>query len=193
MTRPDVLIGLCGRAGSGKTTAADYLRAAHEFEPVAFADAIKDMLDQHLTARNIDYAHLYEPKLKEQPLPRIGLSARELMQRLGDAFRGADPDYWIKALADTAGLLGLPAHRQPVHDRIVVLDVRYPNEAAWLIEQGGVLIRLHREQATPVRAHSSEQYIDDLPASVDLVNDGPTLAGLHALIDGALESLGVVA
>ena len=47
------------------------------------------------------------------------------------------------------------------------------------------------EQAQAVRAHSSEQHIDELPAHIDLVNEGPTLAGFHALLDGALASVGV--
>jgi len=187
MSRRDVvLIGLVGRAGSGKDTAAAHLCAEYGFVRAAFADSLKDMLAAHLEQRTIDYAHLFEPGLKEQPLPGVGVSARELMHRLGDAFRAADPDYWVKALADTIGMRGDSTAQYPVHDRIVITDVRYPNEADWVLRNGGTLVRLVREQAAPVRAHSSEEHADTLPAHHTLVNNGPTLVGLHSLLDGMM-------
>ncbi len=89
------------------------------------------------------------------------------------------------------GLDFTPTFDAPVHDRIVVSDVRFLNEATWLCSMGGHLVRLHRDSAPPVRAHSSEQSVLLLPADVDLRNDGPTFAGLHGLMDGVMADLGV--
>jgi len=187
-----VLIGLIGRAGSGKTAAADHLEARHRFVAVAFAQALKvDVLEPMLHTLGIDYAHLYEQHLKNTPLPgyeREQLTARKLMQLFGDAGRACAPDWWVDQLAASVGLCADHAHT-PIHDRIVVSDVRFPNEAAWIVRHGGVLVRLHREQAEPVRWHVSEQHIDTLTADVDLVNNGPTLHGLHTLVDGVLADL----
>lgn len=201
--RDPMLIGLCGRAGTGKTEAAEYLVASHRFEQAAFADALKDLLALHFEALGIDYAHLHEQRLKNVPLPGLdfepgveGVTARYLMQTLGDWGRAIDPDWWVHALAHRVGLqmeMGPARQPAPVHDRIVISDVRYPNEADWLISRGGVLIRLHRDQAEPVREHSSESHIDALPAHIDLINAGPTLVGFHALLDGALASVGIEA
>lgn len=188
-TADPVLIGLIGRAGSGKTAAAYHLMMAHDFVAVAFADAIKDgVLEPMLVNLGIDYAHLHEPMLKAQRLPGYAhdsapVTARQLMQEFGDAGRRCHPDWWVDQLAASVGLMH---GRTPIHDRIVVSDVRYPNEAAWIVRHGGVLVRLHREQAEPVREHSSEQHVDTLTAHVDLVNNGPTLVGLHTLLDGVL-------
>lgn len=187
-----VLIGLIGRAGSGKSEAAFYLERRHDFVGVAFAQQLKEsVLEPMLHTLGIDYAHLYEPELKAVKLPgyeREELTARKLMQVFGDAGRACAPDWWVDQLAACVGLDA--AHNfTPIHDRIVVSDVRFPNEAAWIERHGGVLVRLHREQAEPVRAHISEQHVDTLTAHVDLVNNGPTLAGLHGLLDGVLADL----
>lgn len=188
--RDPIVIGLCGASGSGKSRAAQWLVMRHRFVTAGFADTLKDMLEAHLTARCIDYVWLYEPGLKEQPIPGLGVSARELMQRVGDALRAVDAQWWVHALADVTGLRDAPAQRQPVHDRICITDVRYPNEAAWLAAQGGALLRITRPGAAPVRAHSSEQHVQLLPAHIDLANDAG-IDDLHARLDAALRMLGV--
>jgi hypothetical protein len=190
--RDPIVIGLCGLARSGKSTAAEYLQDAYGFEPAAFADSLKSMLEEHLLNRGIDYAWLYEPQLKEQPIPGLGLSARRLMQAFGDAGRGLAADFWVDALAHAIGLRSMPDQAAtPIHDRICLSDVRYPNEAALVRQHGGVLIHLVREQATPAHPHSSEQHAASLGATLTLVNNGPTTAGLHQLLDGAMASLGI--
>ena len=185
-----VLIGIVGRAGSGKDTAATHLCRHYGFMRASFAGALKSMLEVHLEERGIDHAYLHEPGLKEQTIPQLGLSARELMQRQGDAFRTADPDFWVKALADALGMAGPRAQQYPVHDRIVITDVRYPNECDWVHANGGTVVRLVREQAAPVRAHSSEQFSDVMAAHHTLVNNGP-LYGLHTLLDGMMNHCGI--
>lgn len=186
--RDPALVGLCGAAGSGKSEAAWYLTSRFGFEHLAFADALRDMLCSHLTELGIDHAYITEPGMKALPIPGLpgGASGRQLMQTLGDWGRGIDPDYWVRCLALASGV-----GRTPVHDRILVSDVRYPNEAAWLLQHGGVLIRLVREGAEPVRSHSSEQHWAELPAHITLVNNGPTLEGLHGLLRGAMADSGL--
>lgn len=190
--RDPAVIGLCGLAGSGKDTAAAYLVSVHRFEPLAFADPINDMLAVLLDGFGIDHAVLHERGLKEQPL--VGLpghpSPRELKQRLGDCLRAIHPDIFVHSLAHRAGVNDLP-RSSPVHDRLVVSDVRYPNEAAFVARLGGALIHLHRDSAAPVRSHSSEAHAATLAATVSLVNNGITPHGLYDLLDGTIDSLGL--
>lgn len=193
-TADPALVALCGRAGSGKSEAADYLAAEYGFEPVAFADALKDMLASHLTDLGLDYACLHEPGLKDKPiagwplLPRDGepVTPRRLMQTLGDWGRSIDADYWVACLARRSGLCW---GSSPVHDRILVTDVRYWNEAHWVSLHGGVLLRLERESATRVRLHSSEEEIHLLQADASIANHGPTLEGLRGALRAVMTDL----
>lgn len=184
-----VLIGLIGRAGTGKSEAAYHLMMRHGFVAAAFAAELKEScIEPMLATLGVDHAVLYEQRMKNASLPGYEraeqpVTPRQLMQEFGDAGRRCDPDWWLRLLA---ARLGLVPGSSPVHDRIVISDVRYPNEAAFIRSRGGVLVRLHRDQAAPVRAHSSESHIMTMTADIDLWNNGPTLHGLHTLLDGVL-------
>ena len=180
------IIGLTGRAGSGKDTAADYLCHNYAFVRASFAEPLKAMLEAMLEHASIDHIWLHEPAYKNRPIPGLTASGRQLMQTLGTEWGRTcvSPDLWVTLLDRH---LGISAER-PVHDRIVITDVRFGNEAAWIKAQGGQLLRIVREQAVPVRAHESEQHIDGLDADCAIHNSG-SLQGLYALLDGHMASL----
>lgn len=186
-----VIIGLTGRAGSGKDTAAAYLAARYGFHRAAFADALRETVAAFLRAGGItDMGWMHDPARKNTPIPGIGYSARHLMQTLGTewARNCLDPWTWVRILEQRLGMT-VDAER-PVAPRIVVTDVRFPNEARWLGLHCAPIIRLHRNSATGAQPHASEEHIDTLPAHVDLFNHGD-LAGLHTLLDGTMADMGI--
>lgn len=175
-----VLIGITGRAGAGKTTAAEYLRSRYDFECIAFADALKDCLALLLADRGIDHAVLHEPQFKSVPLDAMhDASARHLMQSLGDWGRQVAKGFWVHQLAHRAGLI---EGRSPVHDRVCITDVRYPNEEEWLHYKGGALLRITRQAAGRTDTHSSESWSDSLLAHASIPNEG-SIGGLHTQLD----------
>lgn len=192
MSEQITLIGLSGLAGTGKDEAARYLCREYGFVQASFADPIRSMALLLLEEAGIDHAWLTERHLKEQLIEALGVSGRALLQVLGtEVGRALSQDIWVRHLALRLGLAPDPCTATPIHDRIVVSDVRFANECAWLRGRGGRLVRLHRSAASPVRPHVSEQQVLDLPADVDLWNNGPTLVGLHGLLDGVMADFGI--
>lgn len=199
--RDPLLLGITGAAGSGKTTTGLHLQARYGFEPMAFADPIKDLLAQLLADRDEDHACLHEPGGREWPLKQFpGMTARTLLQAFGDAGRGLTPSFWVRQTAHRAGLHDMP-HSSPVHDRIVFTDVRYPEEAQWLRDMGGTLLRITRDDTSAAHAaavslgtatHSSERYWRRLPADIEIHNNGPTTEGLHIWVDAVMRQLGIL-
>ena len=192
-----IVIGIAGHAGAGKDTAALYLVEKYGFVQASFADPIRSMALLMLEEAGIDHRWLTERASKEARIPGLGISARALMQTLGtECGRSLHRNIWVRHMALRLGLpgpdlslRGTPAAQAtPVHDRIVISDTRFPNEADWIHLIGGKVIRLHRRQAGAVRPHVSEAQVMDLHADVDLHNHGEHFAGLHGLLDGAMAS-----
>lgn len=189
MSADIILIGLTGRAGSGKDTAANHLCNQYGFVRASFAEPLKAMLEAMLEHAGLDHIWLHEPAFKNHPISGLGVSGRQLMQTLGTEWgrEMVDTDLWVNLLDRHLGISAGHA----VHDRIVITDVRMPNEAAWVKAHGGQLLRLVRDHATPVRAHESESYADTLPADCAIYNSGSGFLGLHSMLDGHMASLGL--
>jgi hypothetical protein len=67
------------------------------------------------------------------------------------------------------------------YSKWLITDVRFPNEAAAIIEKGGLLVRLHRNSETG--DHPSETALDNYDFQIVIENTG----SLTDLIDKARE------
>lgn len=127
-TRPRI-VAFTGPAGSGKSTAADYL-VGKGYTRVKFAAPLKAMCHAiGLTVRHI------EGDLKQEPCDLLqGKTPRHAMQTLGTEW-GRDclgPNFWIDLWAAEACR----------HPRVVCDDCRFENEAASIRDLGGIVVRL---------------------------------------------------
>lgn len=129
------LIGLSGRARSGKTTLAIALSEKYGWQHLALATDLKNrckrdfnLLDEQVNGH-----------LKEIKDIRFGKSPRTIMIEYGKFFRSIDPEFWVKQLKQT--ILSIP---QAQTQNYVISDVRFKNEANWIKEHGGYIIRLER-------------------------------------------------
>lgn len=140
-----IIIGLSGKRGSGKTTGAMYLEENYGFKLVSFAKKLKE------------YAEIMHPGIskwhKEIPRKELGgETPRTYYISLGEHERYYDQDYWLKApkIEDQTG-------------NIVIDDVRFKNEADFIRKLGGKIIRLNRFERLNVYGKNL-----DVPSETDL-------------------------
>ena len=162
-----MIIGISGKAGSGKDTAAKMLEVLYanpdisyedfankryknfaDIQIVHFADSLKE------TAQVLFRIGEWETNTQEgkkTTINWIGKTVRELLQGIGQGLRDAiDPNLWVKILfANTEDW-----------SNYIIADVRYPNEVYAIKKRNGVLIRIDRKGAGAGN-HSSETALDD--------------------------------
>jgi hypothetical protein len=162
-----ILLGLTGKAGSGKDSVGLVLREEHEFSRLAFADPLKEVCAA-LFGISLDRFHI--PSLKEKRVPAWGLSPRQMLQVVGTDMvrRYLGNDFWIKRMRyDLEGWLG--------YDNIVITDVRFEDEAAFVRSLGGIVVHVKRPGAGldgEAGAHVSEAGVMFNAADLILSNDG---------------------
>lgn len=199
------LIGLTGAAGAGKDSAGAVLHRAG-WRGMAFADALRIEVAE---AWGVDIRTLTTRATKDRPLAALRAgwcmhkqflacqayqgvslieprSPRWAMQTWGSFRRHADPQYFVTQVEHWVRY-----QRSTGQPRLVITDVRLPNEAAMLQRLGGRLVRVHRPDLAPLEAstagHESEQH-STLTADADLHNDGD-LMHLAAEVDRVLLQL----
>lgn len=134
-------VAFMGKAGSGKTTAAEALVRVG-YERLSFAAPLKEiavMLWGEAAAKD-----------------------REKLQRLGQFVRELDPDTWVNLMGvqivNVQDLTGKP---------VVVDDLRFPNEHQMLKELGFTIIRieaprmLRRDRLRAIGKLQDESQLDD--------------------------------
>ena len=180
------IIGLMGAAGAGKDTTAEII-AASTPGVITFAFATR-LREEIAAAFGIDARVLTDRALKETPLEQLALRRctdpgfcsyawelstlnairpRTIMQRWGDWRRGQNPDYFLgpaEAARVRAVFSGL--------ELMVVTDVRYDNEAAWVARYSGRLWRVIRPGLPVTSSHSSEHSTSHIHAHAAISNDG---------------------
>lgn len=159
-----MIIGLSGYARSGKDTVAELLVLNYEFKRMAFADGIRDAL----TALN--------------PILHDGHRLNEIVQMYGwDIAKAKDE---VRRLLQ---VMGTEVGRKLIHEdvwvwrlfnqidtdeRIVIPDVRFPNEARMIKERGGEVWRINRHNHSAVNDHISERAMDNYMFDRVVYNDG---------------------
>jgi sulfite reductase beta subunit-like hemoprotein len=151
-----MIIGLVGKAQSGKDTVADYLVRTSLFEKAAFADDLKrlckDMFD-------LTDAQVNTQEGKAAVDVRYGITPREILQKVGtDWFRAVYPSIWVNRL--------ITKLQSRSADDFVITDIRFPNEVNAIKNIGGIivkLVRLNGGGAGAFSSHASETALDSLP------------------------------
>jgi len=154
-----ILISLHGPAGAGKDTAAEFLKT-WGFQAIALADPIRWGLCAMLGEFGVDEQLLADRASKEQSIPGLGKSPRQLMQTLGTEWgrQQVNGDLWM-AIAESRILAMEPAPNFRL--AIAVTDIRVQNEARWIRSLGGRVWNIDRPAAAGVNARVSELGLPD--------------------------------
>lgn len=169
------IIGLHGLARSGKDTLAAYLVEHHGFVRIGLADPLRKFVSD---ITGIPLEELMDGPAKETPIEWLNQkSPRVLMQTLGTEWGRdmVDPEMWLKVAHQA-----VRRARQDGAPGVVIPDIRFDNEAAFVKTFGGEVFKVVRESAAPVSAHVSEAGV--APWLIDGVvdNNGPLSALAHA-------------
>lgn len=161
------LLGIAGKARVGKDTFADVLVNRHGYRKISFADPIRAMVSE-LTG--IPIQELIDGPLKEQVIPWIGKSPRQLMQSLGTdwARNTIDPDIWLNHAKRRIAQMT----QDPSIKGIVFADIRFDNEAFLITDLGGHVLQIYRPGASAVNTHASEAGLQTFETPLYVVNDG---------------------
>ena len=186
----DRVIGISGKARSGKDTLADYLISQKEYSgytedtgvitkrlytKYSFADPLKEAVSLLF---NIPLNNLYEGD-REIVLPEWGLSIRQILQRFGtECMRNNyGQDFWIKKAQ-------LKIDTMVDNRKVIIPDIRFDNEADFCRENG-ILIHITRPSADGNVGdidHPSESGISFKEGDLHIINDG-SLENLYTLVD----------
>ncbi len=174
------IIGLTGYSGAGKSTVAGMLAAV--------------LLDRGFSVKLDGFGTPIKKRVaalkSEKGLPAVidKQADRVAMQNIGSAVRAADPDYYVRCFAArnnwggeaVQGAQGMSA------DFLIVPDVRFPAEAEFIRQLGGVLVHVCGCKV-PLRgeaaAHASESYFAELFSGADYaIPEQPSLERLTAAV-----------
>lgn len=110
-------IALVGNMRSGKNTFSDVLVKEYGYTEIAFAGELKRICKE-----------LFPEQF------RNGNKPREILQNVGQCMRSIDYDVWVKALDRKI--------KQYDGKNLVITDVRYPNEVAYLRNNGFIIVQI---------------------------------------------------
>ena len=159
------LIGIAGKARSGKDTTANYLlnKLGGRWSSSSFADPMKAML----SVIGVDTSD----EAKDLPRNEYGVSTRHMLQTLGTEWGrdGIGNDFWIDVF-----------ERYNAGQCVIVPDVRFENEAD-LVRKNGILIHVKGRGGIDGN-HVSEQAVSIKDGDVVISNDG-SLSELYEKLD----------
>jgi len=155
-----MIIGICGRQGSGKDTTAIMINkiANNRFEAKRFSAKLKECAGILL---GVPVELFEDRKFKESYIPQYDMTVREFLQRFGTEFirETVHPNLWIEA-----ALLGYKEQNW------IISDVRFINEADAIKSRGGIIVRVNRKTRTDI--HPSENEIDFIIPDYEIDNNG---------------------
>lgn len=156
------VIGLTGKAGSGKDTVASFLKQ-DGWVCIAFADALKHICIDYLGLTEND---VYTQQGKEQYNDFWKMTNREILQKFGtDALR----NHFSKEIWTKIAEIKIKSLLQQ-GKRVVITDVRFDNEAEFVRQFGGQVFEVRRTNSNSTLSQSEQQHESEQGVNANLVD-----------------------
>lgn len=203
-----MLIGITGKAGSGKDTTAEIMGCSLKLRKIAFAEPMKtfckqvyDWTEEHVNGSlkeiedkryprpqaslhwyELPFAWFYKKVKKKEYLPRGPhyLTPRFAMQQLGTEWgRNCFSNTWIDLAKRKWSKIREDGYS------VAVTDVRFLNEAEAISEDAGWLVKVVRNKEVTSNFHKSESELTNIEADFQIENNA-SLADLKCSISNFL-------
>lgn len=179
-----MIIGLVGKAGSGKDTVASYLISIYGFRKLSFASNLKDAVAVIFgwDRSKLEGISKEDREWRETPDPYwskvlgYDITPRYALRYIGtDMFRVFNPNIWLDSCFKDIDL----------EQNYVITDCRFPNEADRIKSMGGILIKIKRNNIISNSEHASEKYIDSIDVNY-AINNNYGLDDLYVMVDSIM-------
>ncbi len=181
-----IVIAIAGRKRAGKTTVADMLIRAAESNGYAVmlrgcSELVASEVAGHIAGKvGVTPAQAYRLLLG------AGKEAyRPLLQWWGGEYRRGTfgDDYWLTRMATQIDAFAAQQAERQRPALFIMAGIRYRNEADWVRDQGGYVLRVERPSLTSEPdMHSTERDLDDYAGyHKRIINDG-SLARLNDIV-----------
>jgi len=195
------LIGIHGRARSGKDTIGKYLHDTRDNTwKLSFADPLKRAAAMMF---GIPEDVFWDDELKETADDFWNVSPRQIAQffgtemvreNVGKLIPSVGQDFWVYRMAHCLNGLGEQVEYDS-DDVVVIPDVRFQNEYDWITAQGGIIIHLTRPGAdgmVGISGHASEAGLKfTAPDNTYLIVNNGTLEELYEEVDRVITKANV--
>jgi hypothetical protein len=167
------VVGLSGKAGSGKDFLAKEALVPEGFVPLALANQFK--VDA-VVKRGVNFGEVFGP-MRKSP------QTRDLLQKMGTEWgrEKHGKDVWCKACE-----LHMLFFLEHGIDKFCITDVRFQNEVEWIQDKlGGLVYRITGRggaESEETRQHISETELDGFN-NFDVVIDNSPERGAEAITD----------
>ena len=178
-----LIIAFGHKAENGKDTAVQAIieardknlgRGEYTIKRYGFADALKAEVEGKEEEFAAKYGVPFTPGTKNAPI----------LQAHGEAMRKRNPFYWVNKMRDRVDA--------ETCDIVLISDLRYKNEAFYVLSQGGFCIKVERVGFVTTSRdpfHKSEIDLDDF----DFATHKSHRTGIISVDDGQVESLKILA
>lgn len=139
------IIGINGKAGSGKTTIAEYIHKKYNYDIMSFADPLKDCVsaifgwDRSLLQGDTQISRSFRETKDDKwsKIMKSDITPRKMLQFFGtECCRDKlGEDIWLNSL-----------YCRIKSDYVVVSDMRFENEFDFIVSLGGIVVKVVRDE-----------------------------------------------